>query len=286
MLANDIGGIRRSNIRGGIRSQTDASGIDPLAADFFARVTGAGGTLNATEIAAVSAYAAGLRADGVIDANMILRESLAVGDFASVKVPFIKTIGAALDTLTGFTSADYDRALGLQSNGAGVVKTGALGTDPPANSGGLFVYDRSNNISVGGNGHGATHTPEGQYFAILAPNTDTNLYSVFYAVDTSFVFAPITAPIGHVGGLREFVNANVAFQNGAVVGSPNFNPSSLTAPPSEITFFAVSDQSGGLSFVADCLLAEWAILGAASVALVGKWYTRLQALNTALGRQV
>lgn len=285
MIANEPGGIRRSNIRGGIRSNNDATAtvLDPLTIAYLIRVATAGGNLTTPEINAVDKYAKGLRADGVVAAGFLLRENLCVGDYIALPVPFINTLGGTVDVLSaGFSSADYDRTKGLQGNLSGVVKSGALANATSINSGGLSVYVRDNVFGTNQQGHGAVDSSN-NYFAILAPYVDQQLYTIFYGLDGSFSTGVASFPWGHLVGQRTASGRNVGYQAGLQIGI-NTTPSVMALPAVEIAFFTINNAAGTAPSTSTNLLAEWGIIAGASDALILAWSQRLKTFQTDLGR--
>jgi hypothetical protein len=117
--------------------------VDPDAADYFARIVTAGSTISEPNKAAVNAFVAGCKADGIWAA--IKASCLLAGpdDLTGALVPLV---GAAPTNVGGnFVSGDYNRTTGLVGDGSTkYLDTNRNNNADPQNNQHLSVFINSN----------------------------------------------------------------------------------------------------------------------------------------------
>jgi hypothetical protein len=117
--------------------------VDPDAADYFARIVAAGSTISAGNQAAVNAFVAGCKADGIWAA--IKASCLLAGpdDLTGALVPLV---GAA-PTNFNFVAGDYNRVTGLAGDGSTkYLDSNRAGNAQPTNSTHIAVYRSTSEV--------------------------------------------------------------------------------------------------------------------------------------------
>jgi hypothetical protein len=112
--------------------------VDPDAADYFARIVAAGSTISEPNKAAVNAFVAGCKADGIWAA--IKASCLLAGpdDLTGALVPLV---GAA-PTNFNFVAGDYNRVTGLVGNGSSKrLGSGRASSNEPQNNRHVAVWE-------------------------------------------------------------------------------------------------------------------------------------------------
>jgi hypothetical protein len=142
-----LGSQQVSRVMLGAGEVWGAESFDPDAADYFARITTAGSTINEPNKVAVNAFVAGCKADGIWAA--IKASCLLAGpdDLTGALVPLV---GAAPTNVGGgFVSGDYNRTTGLLGATGKELDINRNMVDDPKDSESMAVWLHTNSVATG-----------------------------------------------------------------------------------------------------------------------------------------
>lgn len=264
--------------------------------DYFAQIVSAGSTIDSTAQTAIRNFVVGCKTDGVWS---LLRDvGPLCGDDLTAALVKLKKWSTSPQSYTNhnFVSGDYSQATGLTGDGAGLA-TKYLDSGVTPNSmfsgfgmnGGLGIYDRANQ-DLTNNSHGAYSSnsammnmnqcyPDGKAYADMF-NTAQELGVTLASGPMGFVLASRTTASDGGGAIDDLS----IYRNGVSIGSRSTVGGTLPSRP--ILFFGYHDngtprvQNGSHPLAFLCITAGMTSAQAAAL------YTRVQALQTALGRNV
>lgn len=267
------------------------SDSDADVAAWLTRVTAAGGTVSSTEQTAIHDFFVAAKAASSGYYSTLRRLNVPVGNYAASLVPQINTLGAANDGgSTGYSSADYDAATGWTTNGSS--KYINTGYSPNTATGGMSVYlrtaqasDTNARIVIGGSNSTETYRIVGNRDATGA----TSAGAVSGSWGGSGVAASTTG--GMIAGFyqvsRTSATALTLYRNGASIATNNTSvtPTAATNPVSVLS--GAIDGGSHVGYLASgSRVAAEAVDTGMSGAQAAEFYTHMQALQTALSRQV
>lgn len=259
--------------------------VDSDATAWAAAVTTAGGTYSAGDLAAMSAFITSAKANGYWT-KLNCFGPLYGADFAAALIAYTNGTWASV-TNTGFIAANYARATGLTSAGNTRALTTSLAPSTLTNnSTHLSFYNRSS--TADGRTHiGAANGTDAM--DMFAPFSDNKVYSDQFnatagqgrVVSTS----TIATPYGHIIGTRTASNAHTVYRNGSSIGTASTSGGTLANITNVASVF-VANTGGGFSNTAACSCGAFSIGGGLSSTDAANYYTDLQTLMTAAGRNV
>lgn len=274
----------------GLRPTIDGGfGVPPSQAEVVAwvnAVVAAGGSVSVATQNAMNTYVAGCKADGIwtkMSSGIIL--PFASDGFLGVFVPLVIPSGKTI-TNHNFVSGDYSLTSGLDpggSNSSKRISTSTIVSD-------IFT-STSCQISVYQNLI-RSHTNTTVYCGNGAGNQSLLLFKSFSGIDYFDSFDNVTARIqastgsarGLTSGVRTASNATAIYVNGSatVTGTASGGTFPASGPISIFAFF-----NGSSHTVFDCSRCQYVYMGPGLTASEeAAHYSRVQALQTALGRQV
>lgn len=264
---------------GGLGVDFPASG-DVDAASWVDRVRSNGGTVSYATQTAVTNFVVGCKADGIW--AKFLRVNLFCGDqLAAAQVPLVATKGTSLETWINVVSGDYAEATGLAGNGGN--KSVGTGISDPETGGGLALYLRSFTVlGITSSPIGAKNAAGTQYFRIDV-NSDATWHAIYGG--TASVATGSMSP-GFFHTFRQSTTDLRLYRNGTQIGSTATTATTAANPASGINVLS-STQGGTPTNFSTCLAAGYFYHDATfSAADAANLYARIQAFQTALGRQV
>lgn len=245
--------------------------------DWVRRVVANGGTVSVSTQAAVQTFYLGMRSDGVW--GSILRLNLFAGDqLAACLVPLVYQIGTATETNTNFVSGDYALNQGLKGNGTTKrLNTGVTNkTCGPVTYRHIGAYVRvvpGGNCPIMGNTTAAT--------SLTSIHTSATVYRTPVSINGTDPSALANTAVGWFTATRQSTFFQSAWQNG-VLFSPG--PLNYQEPTTTEPVFVFGGQSG--SGFGNCTLAGYSMGYYLTPDQQVAFYARMQAFQTALGRQV
>jgi hypothetical protein len=256
-------------------------GSDPDAEAYFARIVTAGSTIDATAQAAINDFCVGCKDDSIWTLLLDIGP-LCGSDLTAALIKLKKLSSGWSYTNNNFTGGDYSQATGLTGNGTTTyLATGVLGTDMTFNSTGIGFYNRTT-VSAGPGGceAGATASSSSELNLYAPYYGDDHVYSDHYDDAHELDGGVISGAPGFIFGTRPASNEHTAYRNGSALSTRSTLGGTL--PSSELTFFRIN---GRINFSNDSLAFLHLTLGMTSTQAAA-FYTRVQALQTALGRNV
>lgn len=259
--------------------QTDADVID-----WITRVEGQGSTVSAATSNAVTAFAIGMKADGVW--TKIKRMSIYAGDtLDALKAPLINDAGDATDVVN-FASTNWAENFGLTGSGAGGTNYINTGLNPATtfstNSIAFVVF-----VRVAANG---TNTAMGVQVgspaagvALGVSSTGTTFWDSNISTNRTSVYDG--GGYGFYVGSRTETNVSILYKDGISVSTNT--ALSLALPSStNTTVHAVWDDDGSPVAVAQTpqTLEMYAMCDGLTATDVSNFHTRYATLRSALGR--
>ncbi|MGV3619130.1 MAG: hypothetical protein ACO1SV_27705 [Fimbriimonas sp.] len=256
--------------------------LDADALDWYGRVVAAGGTVSGRTLAAVGAFAAGCKADGIW--TLLSRANLQCGDFPAAAVPLKVGTGSALDTLTNFTPAQYSESLGLLGNGSTrYVRTGLLASDLAAGNRHLSIYQRVASVPTFDYLIGVSTAANVQVHGMLTLGTGSTAILAYGAAGAD---GP-TLPVGNVPGHLLMTQTSTTSVRVYLNGGGEVTGAVAAATPPAFEYYVLARNAGGSpASQSDARIAGYTIGLGLTAGQALALYNRLQAFNTALGRQV
>lgn len=255
-----------------------AGSLQGETADWLIRVKANAGTVSAATLLAVDAFVRGCKADSIW--SKLSRVNLMCGDqLAACLVPLMVGAGNATDTNSGFGAGNYTESGGLQGGASRYLDTGIV---PPTATGGMGAYT-ADAIASGATQVviGTRNTAVTQLFRIIQAGADSR------AEYGALVSALKTAgtPAGCLSCSRTSSTRLDYYQAGASVAN---STASATASAITASFFVFAQNRGGgtaSDYYTGRIRAYWVDTGL-SATDSANLYTRMQAFQTALGRNV
>ena len=258
---------------------SDINIIDGDAAAFFARVTTAGGSLNATEQSAINTLVKQLKTDGIWNKTKAIYPM--VGASAAACKQNLKS-----SSFTGtFAGAWTFSANGASPNGSNAYMDTGLNanTELSASTNNITIYSRTNNATNTFDYSAYTGVTSGVY--INTRWSDSNLYAVS-ALESSpgLIIVSNTNSTGFYQINRTSTTVFKVFRNSSTLAT-NTGTSTGTMPNLNI-YLSVYNNNGVLSGYSSRQLAFSSIGEGLTDAEASNFYTAVQAFQTSLSRQV
>ncbi len=266
---------------------TNGSGADPTwgtsivydtdAQNYFDEIAAAGGSIGLTAKSAINNFVIGCKADSIW--SLMLDIGPLCGNGLAAALVKLKKLSSGWSyTNHNFVSGDYSQSTGLTGGATKYLSSGVTASSLTAGSTGLGIYDRSNVSSVN-NQFGVTAGSD--TFTFYAPYPDNFLYSDMYNSATELASgSAISGATGFLFAVRSAGPLHKIYRNGSSVASTSTVGGAL--PGADISFFGVNSSPTFLGHS----LAFLCITAGMDATQEGLFYTRIQALQTALGRQV
>lgn len=253
---------------------------DADAQAYFDQIALAGSTIDSTAKMAINDFVLGCKTDSIWT---LLQDigPLCGDDLTGALVKLKKLSSAWTYTSTGFVGGDYSQATGLTGGTGRYLTTGVLANALTTNSTGIGVYDR-NTVDSTTNQHGVT-SGGGNRLSLYAPYSDNKVYSSQYSIAGELGSAALTGAIGFVFSRRPSGVSHAIDRNGSVIASTGTVSGSL--PAVDIVFFG-NNNDGAKSASCNHTLAFLCLTLGMNDPQSASFYTRVQALQTALGRNV
>jgi hypothetical protein len=257
--------------------------VDADAQDYFDRIVAAGSTIDTTARAAVNDFVVGCKADSIwtllLDVGTFCGSNLVAG------VTKLKTFGAIQDeySAANFVNGDFSQSTGLTGNGSDkYLDTGLTASSLTSGSSGICLYDRSTVNSteqIHGVWSSSTVT-----FTLYTPYSDNKVYSDQYNEANQINSgSTISGAVGFIHGVRTSGPQHALYRNGTQIATTGTVGGSL--PSTTITFFG-RRNAGIVQYYSAHTISFIAITAGMDSTQAAALYTRVQALQTALGRNV
>lgn len=262
--------------------------LDPDALDWRARVLAAGGTVSTSTLVAVSLFCQGCKSDAIW-AKLGRVNLFCGGELTACLVPLKVGSGGATDANTNFVAGDYTETGvggGLKGNGSSkCLDTGLAQSAFTAGDRHIGVYEcakstKSYDTSIGS----GTNAGFANFWGLgtQATAADYIYFSSQSAVGPTL--STYTSAGAHLCGVGSSTTAKL-YVNGVSAGSAV--PSGTTPTPSALTQFLFAiNRSGTPTEYTDARLGGYHVGTGLSATEAESLYTRIQAFQTALGRQV
>lgn len=263
------------------------SGFDQDAQDYFDRIVAAGSTIDATAQSAITAFVSGCKSDSIW--SLLLDVGPVCGsDFAAALIKLKKlSSGWSYSNVGGaFVNGDYTQATGLTGNGTNKMLGSGVFPDIDLSIGdtGIGVYCRGTaNGSI--DLHGCANTPSsGQTLTLYTTYSDNKIYSDHNSEATQIGGSAITGQaIGFVFGTRTTAPTTSLYRNGSQIANSGTVGGSL---PDQELYFMARNRPGASEFRANHPYSFFCITSGMDSTQAAALNTRVQALQTALGRNV
>lgn len=280
---------------GGIYSSAYSSvSADADVAAWQVRLTALGGSITYSERVAAEALVASAKAN---DFWRFRRLDLMCGDFIALSAPLVNTSGSAANTLVNFVSSDYNRSLGLQTDGSSkYLNTGYI---PSEATGGMSAYLRTlqgasatTREVMGALNSGATQNfrmAENTASTLTTPTSGSRAVSWGGSTGTGAAAAASGAgtTVGLIHSSRTAATSLTQFFNGASVATSATSRTPATAGV-PITIFGVNLQGTGTVnyLIAGSRISAYAMDTGMTDTQAAAYYAAMQAFQTTLGRNV
>lgn len=286
-LASERNGVAiiTTSARNGIATTCESNSIqilDPDANTYFNAVVSAGSTIDTTARNAVNAFTIGCKQDSIW--TLLLDVGPVCGSSLTGALVKLKDFGVGASyTNNNFVSGDYSQSTGITGNGSTkYLNTGITTNSFTISNVGIAFYDRTtangtrnmNGCQVNADG------TRGFYVQVGPTNTvDSQICDVSSVVSTS----ALSGPVGFIHGTRNSSPLHSVYRNGTSLASTSTVGGTL--PTLHFYWFAWN-LSGTAGLFSTHTMSFLAITAGMNSTQAGNLYTRVQALQTALGRQV
>jgi hypothetical protein len=252
---------------------------DPDFLAWYAQILAAGGTASSGTQSAVRDFIVGCKADSIWD--LLLDVGPLCGDSLPAALVKLKHLNSWVYSNHNFGAGDYSQDTGLAGGSSAMKWLGSsvLGTDLTLGSTGLGVYNRS--TASGGNCVFGAISGDNR-LRFYAPWSDNILYSDQYD-DLHELPSPsaISGALGWMFATRDGGGNHAIYRKATQLATTSVVGGSL--PGSEIQFYRPNGDTPGTGAQTLAFLCITAGMNATQAAAL---YARVQAFQTALGRQV
>ncbi|MEH2067915.1 MAG: hypothetical protein V7K47_07065 [Nostoc sp.] len=265
------------------------SSSNPEIVNFYNRILAAGGTISSNSLQAHSTFLNTLKANNIWDKYAEIGTFAGDYNAAFVKFKYPANIQSTL-TNVGFVSSDYSESTGLAGDTSGTkyLKTGFIPKNQLTTSlnAHFSVYSRNSMAVLGSGGSTSIRylgSLNGGVFALTKNSTSINgsLGAGEMVVSANGVVYPGHLMVSTVGAN----NGNLYYNGSSVATDTSFSTNSLS--PIENFIFAYNfSASQNVSSVCNLICAFYSFGYGLSSSEALIFYNAVQALQTALGRQV
>ena len=252
-------------------SMTASTGVsyETEAATYFAAIATAGSTITTANKAAVNAFIAGCKADGIWNA---IKASCLLAGPDSLAGALVPLVGAAPTNVGGlFVSGDYSRTTGLVGNGGTkYLNSNRDNTTDPQNSRHLSVF-ASTITSINPSAYIGLLASLGSS-QIVRSTTASTLYG-------RLVSGSVQLDNAHAAGflgVNRTDSSNIRFRGNGITGLAG----AVSATPDSGNLFVFARNSGGLSIPSNARLSFYSIGESLDLALLDARLTTYMAALT------
>ncbi len=253
-------------------------GFDVDAQALFDRIVAAGSSITDGQKDAVNDYCVGCKADSIWTQQLDI--GLVVGSDLTAALIKLKKLSTGWSyTNYNFIEANYDAGIAPGGGGSKYLDTEVTASALTSNSTGLCLYNRVT-AEFTETTMGAKATASA-IISLYAPYNDDVLYTDQYSELTELTDgSAITGGIGFIHTIRSSSSSLKLYRNGSAVASASTLLGALPVLP--VTVFKIS----GREVYSQGIVTFIGITSAMNDTEAANFYTRVQALQTALGRQV